>query len=79
MRERAAAEARFNDVRRLARALMFDVHAAVAPLPGSTKARQLITSEALGYLDRLAASRAGEAGIAPEVRVELAQGIVRLR
>lgn len=74
VRERAAAEARFNDVRRLARALMFDVHAAVAPLPGSTKARQLITSEALGYLDRLAASRAGETGIAPDLRLELAQG-----
>jgi serine/threonine protein kinase/tetratricopeptide (TPR) repeat protein len=73
MRERAAAEARFNDVRRLARALMFDVHAAVVPLPGSTKARQLITSEALGYLDRLAASRS-DAGIAPDLRLELAQG-----
>ena len=73
VRERAAAEARFNDVRRLARALMFDVHAAVAPLPGSTKARQLITSEALGYLDRLAASRP-DAGIAPDLRLELAQG-----
>lgn len=73
VRERAAAEARFNDVRRLARALMFDVHAAVAPLSGSTKARQLITSEALGYLDRLAASRP-DAGIAPDLRLELAQG-----
>jgi eukaryotic-like serine/threonine-protein kinase len=73
VRERAAAEARFNDVRRLARALMFDVHAAVAPLPGSTKARQLITSEALGYLDRLAASRP-DAGITPDLRLELAQG-----
>jgi eukaryotic-like serine/threonine-protein kinase len=52
---------------------MFDVHAAVAPLPGSTKARQLITSEALGYLDRLAASPSA-GGLAPALGLELAQG-----
>jgi eukaryotic-like serine/threonine-protein kinase len=68
-RQRAEAEARFNDVRRLAQALMFEVHAAVAPLPGSTKARQIIISEALRYLDRLATTRAD-----PALRLELAQG-----
>ena len=67
--QRARAEARFNDVRQLANALIFKVHDAVAVLPGSTEARRLIATEALGYLDTLAAS-GGDDGL----RLELAKG-----
>jgi eukaryotic-like serine/threonine-protein kinase len=52
--ERARAERRFNDVRRLANSFMFEVHDAVKDLPGSTPARELIVRRALEYLDTLA-------------------------
>lgn len=53
-RERAKAEARFNDVRSLANSLMFDVHDSIKDLPGSTPARKLLVERALNYLDKLA-------------------------
>jgi serine/threonine protein kinase/tetratricopeptide (TPR) repeat protein len=52
--QRARAERRFNDVRRLANSFMFEVHDAVRDLPGSTPARELIVRRALEYLDTLA-------------------------
>ena len=52
--QRARAERRFNDVRRLANSFMFEVHDAVKDLPGSTPARGLIVRRALEYLDTLA-------------------------
>lgn len=48
------AEQRFNDVRKLANSLIFDVHDSIQDLPGSTAARKLIVEKALGYLDSLA-------------------------
>lgn len=69
VRERAAAVQRFDEVRGLTTALIFKLHDAVARLPGSTEARKMIVSEALGYLDRLAASSDRE-----DVRMELALG-----
>ncbi len=52
--ERARAEQRFNDVRKLANSLLFEVHDAIQNLPGSTAARKLIVDRALQYLDALA-------------------------
>jgi len=52
--QRTRAEKRFNDVRKLANALMFDIHDSVANLPGSTPARKLIVQNSLEYLDSLA-------------------------
>ena len=52
--ERARAEQRFNDVRKLAHTVIFDMHDAIAKLPGSTEARKLLVSGALEYLDGLA-------------------------
>ncbi|HEY2435417.1 MAG TPA: serine/threonine-protein kinase [Vicinamibacterales bacterium] len=49
----ARAESRFRDVRHLANALIFKIHDAVAPLPGSTPVRQTIVKEAIGYLEGL--------------------------
>jgi non-specific serine/threonine protein kinase/serine/threonine-protein kinase len=49
----ARAEQRFREVRQLADALIFKIHDAVAPLPGSTPVRQTIVNEALAYLERL--------------------------
>ena len=53
-RERERAERRFNDVRRVANSLLFDVHDAIRDLPGSMPARQLIVANAREFLNRLA-------------------------
>jgi len=50
---RLRAEHRFLDVRRLANALLFDIHDAIVNLPGSTPARKLLVTRALEYLDNL--------------------------
>ena len=65
IRERAIAQSRFNDVRQLANAVLFDLHDAIEPLPGSTKARELLVTEAQTYLDKLAADRS-DAGLERE-------------
>ena len=52
--ERDRADQRFSDVRKLANTLIFDIHDAVRPLPGSTPVRQKIVAEALKYLEVLA-------------------------
>ena len=52
-RQRQLAEARFADVRTLANTLIFKIHDAVLPLPGSTPVRKTIMAEALAYLQRL--------------------------
>jgi serine/threonine protein kinase len=51
--ERDRAQRRFEDVRALARAVVFDIHDAIANLPGATKARETLVQHALRYLDRL--------------------------
>ena len=53
-RERIRAEKRFQDVRGLANAVLFELHDAIVPLPGSTHARELLVKRAQQYLDSLA-------------------------
>ncbi len=72
--ERARAERRFADVRRLSTSFLFDFHDAIATLPGSTPARLLVVSKALEYLDSLAA----EAGNDPDLQKELAAAYDRV-
>ncbi len=55
--QQAIAEQRFEDVRQLANTLIFEVHDAIANLPGSTSAREMIVENALSYLDKLSASQ----------------------
>lgn len=66
--QRARAERRFNDVRKLARDLMLDVHDSIQYLPGATPARKLIIQDALEYLDSLAKESSGD----PSLQRELA-------
>ncbi|MGI8837155.1 MAG: protein kinase domain-containing protein [Pyrinomonadaceae bacterium] len=68
LRERAKAEQRFNDVRKLANSVVFELHDSIQDLPGSTPARELLVSRALEYLDKLA----GEAGPEPSLQLEIA-------
>ncbi len=66
--ERARAERHFASVRGLANAFMFRVHDAIETLPGATRARELLVTTALEYLNTLAA----EAGDDASLRLELA-------
>ena len=66
--EARRANRRFDDVRRLAHSLMFEIHDSVKDLEGSTPTRQLIVSRALQYLDSLAR----EAGSNRSLQRELA-------
>ena len=50
--ERRVAEARFNDVRQLAGAMIFELYDGFAELPGSTAARQALVNKALQVLRR---------------------------
>jgi serine/threonine protein kinase/tetratricopeptide (TPR) repeat protein len=59
-RERIRAEKRFQDVRGLANAVLFELHDAIMPLPGSTRARELLVKRAQQYLDSLASESAGD-------------------
>ncbi len=53
-RERAKAEKRFNDIRKLANSFLFEFHDAIRDLPGATPARKLVIGRALPFLDELA-------------------------
>ena len=72
--ERARAERRFNEVRRLANAALFDYHDAIASLPGSTPVRERLVKDALEYLDSLAQ----DAGDDSSLRQELATAYIRV-
>jgi serine/threonine protein kinase len=65
--ERTRAERRFNDVRKLANSLLFDIHDAIRDLPGSTHARQLLVTNALKYLDSLAGEARGDLSLQREL------------
>jgi len=51
---RRRADARFDDVRKLANSLIFEVHDSIANLPGASAARKLMLQRAVEYLDGLA-------------------------
>jgi eukaryotic-like serine/threonine-protein kinase len=72
--ERARAEQRFDDVRRLANAALFELHDAIRDLPGSTPARQLLVSKGVEYLDKLSRDAGGH----PQLERELAGGYVKV-
>jgi non-specific serine/threonine protein kinase/serine/threonine-protein kinase len=72
--QRARAERRFNDVRALANALLFEIHDSIRDLPGSTPARKLLVDRALQYLDSLS----NEGGGDPSLMRELASAYERV-
>ncbi|MBV9670921.1 MAG: serine/threonine protein kinase, partial [Acidobacteriales bacterium] len=65
--ERTRAEQRFNDVRKLANALLFEIHDSVQDLPGSTPARKLIAQRSLEYLDSLSSEQTNDIGLLREL------------
>jgi eukaryotic-like serine/threonine-protein kinase len=70
----ARAEKRFNDVRKLANSLMFEVHDSIRDLPGATAARKLIIQRAQEYLDSLSEESKSD----PALLRELAAAYSRL-
>lgn len=72
--ERARAERRFTDVRRLANVLLFDVHGALDNVAGAMGARRLLVENALRYLDDLSREAAND----PTLLRELASGYERI-
>jgi len=74
LHQKRIAERRFDEVRSLARSVVFELHDAIEPLPGSTAARELLVRRALVYLDNLAAE--SEDNI--ELRKELAGAYLKI-
>jgi serine/threonine protein kinase/tetratricopeptide (TPR) repeat protein len=72
--QRARAEQRFNDVRRLANSFMFEIHDSVQNLPGSTVTRQLLVTRALEYLNSLAQESHDD----PSLQRELVTAYIRI-
>jgi hypothetical protein len=68
------AQRRFNDVRRMAHAVLYDIYDSIRDLPGSLKAREVVVKTALQYLDGLAVSAAGD----PDLQLELAEAYQRV-
>ena len=73
-RERAAAEGHLREVRELTNAFVFDVHDAIAELPGSMPARRLVVERALVYLERLSRVRTND----PALQRDLATAYERV-
>jgi eukaryotic-like serine/threonine-protein kinase len=71
---RVRAEKRFQDARRLASSLVFEVHDKVESLPGATAARALLLKRASEHLDALAVDAPGT----PELAEEVASAYQRL-
>lgn len=65
---------RFQQVRTLAKSLMFDVYDKIDVVPGSTSAKVELAEAAQVYLDSLA----GDARASEELKIETASGLIRL-
>ena len=61
------AEKRFNDVRKLAHSLLFEIHDSIRDLSGATPARKLLVNKALEYLDSLSQEAAGDTSLQREL------------
>src|SRR5262249_9607074 len=65
--QRDRANRRFQEVRELANAVVFDLHDAIATLPGSTHARETLVHYALRYLDGLSREAKGDLSLQREL------------
>ncbi|HUN81218.1 MAG TPA: serine/threonine-protein kinase, partial [Phycisphaerae bacterium] len=73
-RERQRAEERFQQVRKLANTLIFDVYDKIINLAGATEAKQFIVKTGLSYLDSLSADAEGDLPL----QKQIANGYQRL-
>ena len=68
------AERRFAQTRRIANALLADIHPAIRDLAGSAKAQDLVVRTAIEYLDALAREAANDRSL----QLEIARGYLRV-
>jgi serine/threonine protein kinase len=73
-RERINADRRFDDARRLANYLVFDLYKEVQALSGSTEVQANMAARAMEYLDRLSTAKSDDRVL----RAELAEGYLQL-
>lgn len=73
-RAMAETEARFQQTRAIANAMLFEAYDEVSRVTGSTRARAILAQTGLDYLDALAADE----GAPVDVRLEAARGFMRL-
>jgi tetratricopeptide (TPR) repeat protein len=73
-REKQNADMRFQQVRQLAHSVVFELDDAIEDLPGSSRARELLISRGLGYLNALVKNRGRDAGLS----FELAQAYMKI-
>jgi non-specific serine/threonine protein kinase/serine/threonine-protein kinase len=73
-RQQTIAERRFNDLRKVANSLIFEVHDSIRSLPGATAARKIILERAQEYLDSLAADSRSD----PLLLRELSAAYIRI-
>jgi len=73
-RERARADERFNQVRKLANAVLFEYQDGIQKLPGSTSVREKMVKDGAEYLDNLAAENSSD----PNLQIELSKAYDRL-
>ncbi len=72
--QKARAERRFDDVRKLARSSLFEIHDEIQDLPGATRARARLVTRALEYLDSLAQEASGD----DSLQAELAEAYLKV-
>src|SRR5258708_4911398 len=65
--ERARAERRFSDLRKLANSMFFDLHEPIHRLPGSVVVEKMLYENGLKYLDSLASEVQGDLSLQREV------------
>ncbi|MCE7961411.1 MAG: serine/threonine protein kinase [Acidobacteria bacterium ACB1] len=80
-REQEKAERNFAQVRKIATALIFDYHDEIAKLPGSVQLRARLVSDAVEYLDAVAANDTNDPDLLKELgvayrKIGAAQGMV---
>jgi serine/threonine protein kinase len=66
-RERARAEKRFEQVRKLANNVVFKYHDAIAALSGATATREMLVKDAIEYLDNLSEDATDNPALAQEL------------
>ena len=72
--QRDRAEKRFEEVRSLAKSVVFDLHDAINELPGSNAARKVLVDKALEYYNSLAAEMPDD----PVLRQEMGRSYLRI-
>ncbi len=73
-RQKNLAEKRFGEVRALANSFVFKYHDEIKNLPGSTKLRETMVSDALNYLNLLADDETDDISL----KIELAQAFMKV-